>query len=426
MDPIQELFALERLGIKFGLDNIRALASELGNPQDSFRSVIIAGTNGKGSVAAMVERGLRAAGISAGLYTSPHLVRLEERFVTGGRPAETAAVREQAAKVLEASRRLRQSGRLEAEPTFFEATTAAAFCLFREARTEVAVLEVGLGGRFDATNVATPVAGAITTIAFDHEALLGHTLAAIAFEKAGVIKPGMTVVAGDLPDEASLVVRSVGKKEGARIVWAALDTRIEVSLEDGRTVVDLATPRRSYGRLRLSLRGRHQAANALVAVRLLEELDAHGIEVPAEAVVAALTDTTWRGRLDLVEVGDRKVLVDAAHNPAGAAVTADYLRTVHPGGLPLVFGAMADKDIGRMLSLLLPSATSVIVTAPRMARAADPAVLAAEARKRTTVPVRVVPDSAEALEEAWRAAPTIAVTGSVFLAGEVLAALDLR
>ncbi|MFB3853359.1 MAG: folylpolyglutamate synthase/dihydrofolate synthase family protein [Vicinamibacterales bacterium] len=423
MDPIQCLLDLERLGIKFGLQNIAALAGALGNPQDAFRSVIIAGTNGKGSVAAMVERGLRAAGLATGLYTSPHLVRLEERFVLSGLPVGTEVLREHAASVVEAARTLRASGALQSDPTFFEATTAAAFSLFRAARVDVAVLEVGLGGRFDATNIAEPFAGAITTIAFDHEALLGHTLAEIAFEKAGVVKPGMTVVTGELPDEAMAVVLAAGSERGARIVLSSEATRAHVSIEDGRTVLDLETPCRRYGALRLALRGKHQAANAIVATRLLEELSGCGIEVPGTAVVEALTSTVWRGRLELVDLVGRTVLVDSAHNPAGAEVLADYLRATHPEGLPLVFGAMRDKDISRMLSILLPSATHVVVAAPRTSRAADPAHIAAEARKEKTS-VLVAGCVREALDLAWGFAPDIAVAGSIFLAGEALAAVD--
>lgn len=162
MDPLSYLFGLEKLGIKFGLDNIRAIAGALGNPQDAWPSVIIAGTNGKGSVSAMVETGLRAAGLRTGLYTSPHLVRLEERFAIGGAPVETARLVSAVARVRDEVARLRAEGRLDTEPTFFEVTTAVGFDLFREARVGFGVLEVGMGGRWDATNVATPRAAAIT------------------------------------------------------------------------------------------------------------------------------------------------------------------------------------------------------------------------------------------------------------------------
>lgn len=220
MDPLTYLYSLEKLGIKFGLDNIRAICDGLDRPQSSWPSVIIAGTNGKGSVAAMVETGLRAAGLHTGLYTSPHLVRLEERFAIDGEPVGASELSAAAATVQAVVRRLREDGRLATEPTFFEVTTAIGFELFRRAGVGFTVLEVGLGGRFDATNVAEPVAGAITTIDFDHELFLGHTIAAIAGEKAGVVKPGMRVVVGETKAEAVSVIERACLDRGAVMVRA--------------------------------------------------------------------------------------------------------------------------------------------------------------------------------------------------------------
>ena len=196
MDPLQYLLSLEKFGIKFGLANIRTLCAALGEPQTTFRSILIAGTNGKGSVTAMVDRGLRAAGLRVGRYTSPHLVRLEERFAIDGTPVDTATLEDVIEQVRARIDQLLASGALEAPPTFFEVTTAVAFEIFRRARVEFAVLEVGLGGRLDSTNCVEPIAAAITSIAFDHEQYLGHTLAAIAAEKAGVIRRGIPVVIG--------------------------------------------------------------------------------------------------------------------------------------------------------------------------------------------------------------------------------------
>ena len=192
------LFALENFGIKLGLDNISRLCEALGHPERAFRSLHVAGTNGKGSVTAMTHAALRAAGIRSGRYTSPHLSDLTERFVIDDRPVDSAVLESTVEDVLECADRLRASGALPVHPTFFEATTAAAFELFRRSGVQIGVIEVGLGGRFDATNVISPMAGAITTIDFDHQQHLGDTLGAIAFEKAGIIKPGMTVVMGDL------------------------------------------------------------------------------------------------------------------------------------------------------------------------------------------------------------------------------------
>ena len=201
-------------------------------------------------------------------------------------------------------------------------TTALAFELFRRARVDFVVLEVGLGGRFDATTAAIPVAAAITTIDLDHERFLGHTIAAIAAEKAGVIKPGMPVVVGETKPDAVTVIARVCAGQRATMIPAAAGVRSEiVAVDEGAAVVRLCTPLRDYGTLRLALRGRHQAQNAVVAVRLLEELDRLGFMVPPAAIAAAVTSTRWPGRLDLLSDGpDRRVLCDAAHNPAGARV----------------------------------------------------------------------------------------------------------
>lgn len=424
MDPLSYLFSLEKLGIKFGLDNIRAICEGLGNPQLAWPSAIVAGTNGKGSVAAMVETGLREAGLRTGLYTSPHLVRLEERFAIGGAPVATDEMTAAAATVQDAVARLREAGRLATEPTFFEVTTAIGFELFRRARVDFAVLEVGLGGRFDATNVATPVAAAITTIDFDHERFLGHTIAAIAGEKAGVIKPGMPVVVGETKPEAVSVIERACTEQGATMVPARAGVRADVAgMEAGAAVVKLLTPARDYGGLRLSLRGRHQVRNAVVAVRLLEELERLGLPLAPRAIAAAVTATRWAGRLDLLAVpGGRTVLCDAAHNPAGARVLADYLREVHPSGLPIVFGIMKDKDVRGTLEPLLPSATHLVLTRAHTDRALGPEMLADAARKAGwRAGVEVAEEPSAALEAAWRHAPSICAAGSIFLVGEVLA-----
>ncbi|MGH9347178.1 MAG: bifunctional folylpolyglutamate synthase/dihydrofolate synthase, partial [Vicinamibacterales bacterium] len=206
---LDRLFALETFGIKLGLANIAALCEALGHPERAFSSLHVAGTNGKGSVTAMAHAALCAAGVRAARYTSPHLVDLNERFVIGSQPVSDGDLQSAAAHVLERADALRAAGALTAPPTFFEATTAIAFELFRRAGVEVAVLEVGLGGRLDATNVVTPLAAAITSVGLDHQAHLGETLAEIAREKAGIIKPGVPVVVGALPPEAWGVVREV-------------------------------------------------------------------------------------------------------------------------------------------------------------------------------------------------------------------------
>jgi dihydrofolate synthase/folylpolyglutamate synthase len=420
MNRLDSLFRLEKLGIKFGLENIRTLCAALGSPETAFQSILIAGTNGKGSVTAMVEHALRSAGVRAARYTSPHLVRLEERFFIDGASVEADAMRDAAEHVQRVVADLIERRQLEGQPTFFEVTTAMAFELFRRHQVEVAVLEVGLGGRLDSTNVVTPVATAITSIDLDHQALLGSTIAEIAFEKAGIIKPGTPVVLGETKPEAVDVITRICDEQGAHLIHAAagVETRT-VLLEDGRTTLELTTPVRTYPRMTVSLRGRHQVANAVTAVRLLETLPWN---VPETAIVAGISDVVWPGRLELIQVAPgRAVLLDSAHNPAGATALAEFLAETQPDPLPIVFGVMRDKDAAGMLTALAPHASAFVITAPRMARASSVAELASLATLAVQgVPVLTAPDPAAALTQAWKHGPLICAAGSIFLIGEIL------
>lgn len=407
-DPLDYLFSLERLGMKFGLETITRLCATLGNPQHAFQSIIVAGTNGKGSVTAMVERGLRAAGHRTGRYTSPHLTRLEERFVIDGQEVVTESLRTAASGVRDATQHLLNTGVLDVPPTFFETATAIAFLLFRDAAIDVAVLEVGLGGRLDATNVVHPMAAAITSIDFDHQAQLGDTIAAIAREKAGVIKPGIPVVCGPVPADAAQVIREVCEAVGARCVSAA----------------EQVNPATVFDGIRPALRGAHQRINASVALCLLGEIDALGLRVPEDARRTALTEVTWPGRLEEFTFGGARVLLDAAHNPAGARALSVFLRETGWSGCALVFGAMRDKDAEAMLTELTGSCRVVICTTtptPRAAAADELAALAA--RVAPHAPIHSVPDPEHALIRACELAPRVVVAGSIFLIGPVRAIL---
>jgi len=404
------LFGLELIGIKFGLDNIIAILDAIGHPERSFRSLHVAGTNGKGSVTAMAERALRAAGHKSARYTSPHLVRLNERFSVGGESIEDPALEAAIDDVRTAIEDLRHAGRLSAPPTFFEVTTAVAFELFRRAGVDVAVVEVGLGGRLDATNVLMPVATAITSIGFDHEQYLGSTLRQIAIEKAGIVKPGVPVVVGDVPGEALEAIEEVARDRGAEVVQA------------GRELP------REYVGIELGLRGAHQVRNAAVAVRLLEAARAGGIALSHDAIAAGLANVSWPGRLDLRRFDDgRELLLDAAHNPDGAASLAAYLAEWTGAKPTLVFGAMRDKDVSGMLRALLPSVRALVVTRAANPRSADPASIADAARAiAPDLPILVEPDRRRALEVAWRESARVVVAGSIFLVGDVLSEVDGR
>jgi dihydrofolate synthase/folylpolyglutamate synthase len=363
----------------------------------------------------MVERSLSSAGMATGRYTSPHLTNLEERIALGGRPV--------AADVLDdALEHVRLAATaLGSPPTFFEATTAAALRIFADAGVDIAVLEVGLGGRLDATNVVEPVASAITAVDLDHTAQLGGTLEAIAREKAGIVRAGAPVVLARNPPEVCDAVRAVAKAAGARLVEVAGDSRVEAEFEAGRATLTLATPHGRYDRARLGLRGRHQIDNAVTAVRLVEELSAAtGLLVGPTAIRAGLEDAVWPARLEQLSWQGHEVLLDGAHNPGGARALAAYVREVYGRPLPMVVAVMRDKAIEDMLAALAPAASRLVVTAPTSARAMQADDLASHARSvLPNLTVDVVPRPADALARAVSYGAPVVVAGSLFLAGEI-------
>ena len=418
---LDRLFALETFGIKLGLENISRLCAALDHPERSFRSLHIAGTNGKGSVTAMAHAALVAGGVRAARYVSPHLVDLSERFVIGTEPVAADDLESAASDVLDCAERLRATGELAVHPTFFEATTAIAFELFRRARVEVAVVEVGLGGRFDSTNVVPASAGAITTIGLDHQELLGDTLEAIAFEKAGIIKPEMPVVIGALPVEARQVVAAVADDRGAALIDAGAGVHMDSEVHDGRATIALETPDGRYGPITLALRGEHQINNALVAVRLLEAAGSRtGIRLAREAVEHGLVDVDWPGRLELIRMADgSEALLDGAHNGEGARALATYLERWHPERPALVLGMMRDKRVADIIDPLLPVVSSIVATAANTPRALPARDLAVRLAARGAAGVRVEPDPTTAVEQALASARSVCVTGSIFLIGAV-------
>jgi dihydrofolate synthase/folylpolyglutamate synthase len=387
------------LGVKFGLETTRALLAALGHPERAAPCLLVAGTNGKGSVCAMLEAALRAGGLRTGLYTSPHLVRPNERIAVAGRAVSDRDLARAVSAVRDAAARLVREGRLPAHPTYFEAMTAAAFVHFRTARVDVSVLEVGLGGRLDATNAADPLVSAVVSIDFDHQEFLGDSLAAIAREKAGVMRARRTVVVGPAPDEVLRTLRAEARRKGARFALVAPTS-------------GAATP---------ALPGAHQAVNLAVAGRVLEEAHAAGLPFDLERARPGLRRVRWPGRLQRIP-GRPPLLLDGAHNPAGARALAAYLRGQGP--LVLVFGAMADKDLRTLARELFPLARLVVLTRPDLERAAHPRAIAAAAGPRLARRCRLEPDVGRALARARRLArpgETVVVAGSLYLVGAVLA-----
>ena len=412
------LYRLQKHGIKLGLDQVRALLAGLGEPQQRYGAIHIAGTNGKGSTAAMTAAILQAAGYRVGLYTSPHLVDFRERIRVNG-----TLISEEA--VTDLTERLRGLTPTDLAPTFFEFTTAMALQHFADTGVDLAVLEVGMGGRFDATNVIEPVASAITTIALDHQEYLGHTITAIAAEKAGVIKPGVPVVTGRLDQTAETVIASVASKRHAPLYRLGRDYRVT-----GETTADFTYEGldRRFDRLNCPLEGAHQVDNAVCALALVEIAARSGLPISDEAVRAGLRSVQWEGRLEMIDQ-EPAILLDGAHNPAAATVLADYLaayRRNHPGArVMLVWGMMRDKDHRGFLTPLLPVIDELVLTQADIARAATVRELQTSLES-LPVPVHVAPFPIDALARARQlTSPTdlICVSGSLMLVGDVKAVL---
>jgi len=435
-DPLVAwLYSLRGGGIKWDLDTALGFVRFLGEPQRRFRSVHVAGTNGKGSVAAMLHAIAGASGLHAGLNTSPHLVRPEERIRLGDDDIDPARFRSLIARLRDEAGRALAEGAVPRHPSFFEMMTAAAFVAFAEDRVDLAVVETGLGGRLDATNVLRPELAVITSIARDHTRTLGRTLREIAREKAGIVKPGVPVLVGLVPRRVEDVFREVARERGAPLHVARDEVRLSLRPDGSFTVT---TPRRRYPGLRVALPGRHQARNAALAVRAAELLGERGVPIDdPDAIRRGLAAVRWPGRLQRV-AGDPPVLLDAAHNVAGvralaAALAAEDRRaTEEARPRVLLFAATGGRDGGRMIALLAPAVREVVVTHPGVPQGNAPEEVAAEAERRlrasgSDVPLAVEPDPARALERARTRARVLGgevlVAGSLYLVGTVLGVL---
>jgi len=428
-EAVQRLLWLGHEGraLKWDLNNIRAILERLGRPEQTFRSLHIAGTNGKGSVAAMLDSILRLAGYRTGLYTSPHLVRINERLRVNGADIaddDFAAAFNAVEREIEA---LLASGTLPAHPSYFECLTTMAFWYFRQAGVELAVLEVGLGGRLDATNVVTPLVAVITQIDFDHERYLGYSLQEIAGEKASIIKPSVPVVSAAANPIAQAVIRGRAAVMDAPLVEIDTAYRVEdLRAHDAGRYEFVAVAEDGF-RLRLApaLRGRFQVRNAITALAAARLLAAQGCPVPGECIAEGIARVEWPGRLERV-ARNPDIFLDGAHNPAAAWELARFWeehfsgRTIH-----LIYGTMRDKAVGEIAELLFPRVATVVVTQADSPRAASAETLAKVAHT-LKAEVVVEPEAKRALARALeRAQPedAVFVTGSLYLVGEIKRAL---
>ncbi len=424
-EMIDWLYGLQHFGIKLGLDNIRALLEALGHPERSYRCLHIAGTNGKGSVAAMADAMLTASGLRSGLFTSPHLIRPNERIRIAGRDIEDRELHRLLGEMREMIDWALAEGKLETQPSFFEVITATALQAFAEQRVEAAVLEVGLGGRLDATNAVDSDVCVVVSIGFDHVKTLGPTLERIAGEKAGIIKPGVPVVCGVIQQRAIDVLERTCRARGSKLV----DARSAVRLisEDGERYT-LASAEREYPDLCCSLPGRHQIDNSRVALASFEILaERMGLTPDPAKVAEGLGGVRWPGRLQWVEPGNgmARLLLDGAHNPAGIAAVTRFLRSHEPPRPVLLCGATSGKPLDKLLGPLANLVDGVVITRPPVERGLDPDEVAKQVSSLFGK-VKTAAKPADALRIAVRMAGEqryVLVTGSIYLVGEVLGLL---
>jgi dihydrofolate synthase/folylpolyglutamate synthase len=363
--------------------------------------------------------------LRAGLYTSPHLVSIQERVRIDGREITREEFARHATQVREASERVHEeSGAL---PTFFEQVTAIALNAFRDASVELAILETGLGGRLDATTAAGASTVAITPVALDHQEYLGDTLAEIASEKAAIIREGVRAVVAPQDRVANEVILRRCLEVGVEPRFSTEDLSVEGACGEGRLRVRLKTKREEYAGVCLALRGRHQLTNAALAVALAETLADDGFEITREHVIKGLESAEHAGRLELIESDGRTMLLDGAHNPAGARALRAYLDEFEGRKVTLVFGAMRDKALAELGSVLFPFAERLVLTEPRSPRAATvEELLRAVPAEDPPHSVALAPSAADALTLARAQTPTggtICVTGSLYLVGEIKALL---
>ncbi len=420
---LARLYRLRASDIKLGLETMSAILDQLGNPERGRRFIHVAGTNGKGSVCAMIESALRAAGVRTGLYTSPHLVRFNERIRVDGRCIKDDELAMLIARVEQAADdAARKPGGRHA--TFFELTSAICFEHFRNQDVDIAVIETGLGGRLDATNVIDPLVTVITSIALEHTAWLGADIPSIAREKCGIIKPGRPVITGGLPAEAMAVVREIARERGARLVEAAGSVSIQLLAQDqDGTKVRIESASASYGTMTIPLPGSKTLENAAIAIAALEALPPESsIEIRPDVMKKGLQQVIWPGRFQLLS-HEPPVIVDGSHNPQAGRALADALAHFFPRApIGLVFGMASDKDLSGFLRSFSGMVKKFWAVPIRSDRSLPPEIVAAKARslgwdaEESTV-LRALQDAAE-----WAGGQggVICITGSFFLAGEVL------
>jgi dihydrofolate synthase/folylpolyglutamate synthase len=409
-DTLEYLDGLNSANIRLGLGPVSRLLDRLNNPHKTYGSVLIGGTNGKGSIAAMVASVLEKGGIKVGLYTSPHLTDIRERIRVNGR----MITREEMMSCVESVRK-----EVREDITYFEFLTAVAFLHFCRIRIHVAVLEVGMGGRLDATNVVEPLVSVISNISLDHRAYLGNSLAAIACEKGGIIKNKGVCITAAKQTHVVNILEDICMQRRAKLFMLGRDMKIRMN-RDG--TFNYRGIRKDYENLICSLKGRHQIENAALAIGAVESIRGKGLEMDDEAVWGGIRSTKWEGRLEILQQ-EPIVLIDGAHNPAGISTLCRALETEFSyKRLILIFGVLNDKDYGAMLKRIAPLTDRLIITRPQTERATPPGEIVPVALRYNYRNVEVIENSRDALKRALSLADSndlICVAGSLYLVGEV-------
>ncbi len=451
-EAVNYLYSLgnEVLTAKLGLRNITALLNFLGDPHKKFKSILIAGTNGKGSVAAFCESVLRASGYRTGLYTSPHLIQIEERICVGGVMIAadvfarlTEEIKDAVSALMNENGSTAKNFPLDRHPTYFEMVTAIAFKYFAEQQIDIAVLEVGLGGRLDATNVVDPLVDVITNVDYDHQKYLGNSIEEIAAEKAGTIKPRsyemassdwalrnpnwvrvenlLPVVLCNANETVLQIIKKRCQETGAVLLRVLEDSEYEAEADSlGYFRLRLSCSLESGVEIALPLPGEHQVLNALTAIRTLEILKSFGYQIKRQNVAEGIAKTCWPGRLEVLNSQPR-IIFDGAHNPAAAQKVRDYIKQFFElNQIVMIYGSMRDKAIREIARELFPLARQVILTQPEWERAANPIEIQNLLPEFRPV-IRLSRSVREALDIAHQLASendTLLIVGSLFLVGD--------
>ncbi|MDQ3041221.1 MAG: Mur ligase family protein [Acidobacteriota bacterium] len=427
MNYLESLAYLYNLGneitaMKLGLTSTEKLLAALGNPEKNFLKIQIAGTNGKGSTCAFLDAICRSARIKTGLFTSPHLISITERIkIDGAEISETDFARN-ATRVREIAEELVAEKELEAVPTFFEQMTAIGILAFAEAKIELAILETGLGGRFDSVTATRAEIAAITPIDFDHQQILGNTLAKIAAEKAAIIRKDTRVFVSPQKQEAENVIYGKCREVGVDLIWAIPNVKLVEDLGGGLLYLSFTTKENNY-KVDFSMQGKHQWTNAALAICIAENLRDFNFKITKESVENGLETAEHKGRLEFwVNSGTCSILFDGAHNVAGAKALRDYLDEFIKQPVTMIFGAMRDKDLPEIAETIFPRAERLILTVPKNERSAQTSELLKfvpgnfERKDVTLAPT--VQEAIEAAKKATGEGELILITGSLYLVGE--------